>query len=245
MIRDAVILAAGRGSRLMPYTKNRPKCMVLIGDRPILYYQLKALEKNGIRNITIVGGYREKQIQYYALKYFPHLNFNFLTNQNYSTTNDIVSLFVAKSHLGDNTLILDSDALLHPKIIEKLILFGKDAVALRRGVVAREEMKVKLNPNGTIARISKTLDPKISAGEFMCISLFSGRFLSALIYETERLIQNKRNWNMDREVAIEAVMKHQPLYAVDISEFPAIEIDFPEDLKRAEKEILPKILPYF
>lgn len=52
-VGHAIILAAGRGRRLMPYTADRPKCLVEVGGKPILYYQLRAIELRGILNATI------------------------------------------------------------------------------------------------------------------------------------------------------------------------------------------------
>src|SRR3989344_9400688 len=100
-IKHALILAAGRGRRLMPYTKDRPKCLVEGGGKPILYYQLRALEENGISNITIVVGYLGNKIKKYATAHFPHLSFNFIKNDLYSTTNDIYSFNLAAKYCKD------------------------------------------------------------------------------------------------------------------------------------------------
>lgn len=62
---QAVILAAGEGSRLRPLTKNRPKAMIPVGNRPILGYVMDALMANGIRDIIVVLGYRKEQVMAY------------------------------------------------------------------------------------------------------------------------------------------------------------------------------------
>jgi len=59
---QAVILAAGEGQRLKPFTRYKPKVMIPIANRPILQYVVEALEKNGIHDIVIVVGYRREQI---------------------------------------------------------------------------------------------------------------------------------------------------------------------------------------
>ncbi|MDH7592752.1 MAG: sugar phosphate nucleotidyltransferase [Methanomicrobiales archaeon] len=59
---QAVVLAGGEGSRLRPLTKNRPKAMIRVGNRPILASTLDALLKNGIREIVVVAGYRSEQV---------------------------------------------------------------------------------------------------------------------------------------------------------------------------------------
>ncbi|MEE8419212.1 MAG: nucleotidyltransferase family protein, partial [Dehalococcoidales bacterium] len=61
-MKQAVILAAGEGQRLRPFTVTRPKTMLSIADKPILQYVIEALAQNGIQDIIIVVGYRREQI---------------------------------------------------------------------------------------------------------------------------------------------------------------------------------------
>ena len=61
-MKQAVILAAGEGQRLRPFTVNRPKTMLSIADKPILQYVVEALSHSGIGNIVLVVGYRKEQI---------------------------------------------------------------------------------------------------------------------------------------------------------------------------------------
>ncbi len=62
MMKQAIILAAGEGQRLRPFTVNRPKTMLAVADKPIVRYVIEALSQNGIRNIVLVVGYRKEQI---------------------------------------------------------------------------------------------------------------------------------------------------------------------------------------
>ncbi|MFC1917167.1 bifunctional sugar-1-phosphate nucleotidylyltransferase/acetyltransferase [Chloroflexota bacterium] len=61
-MKQAIILAAGEGQRLRPFTVNRPKVMLPIADKPILQHVIEALVQNGIRSIVLVVGYRKEQI---------------------------------------------------------------------------------------------------------------------------------------------------------------------------------------
>jgi glucose-1-phosphate thymidylyltransferase len=58
----AVVLAAGEGTRLRPFTVSRPKVMIPVGNRPILEYVVSALVDNGVRDIVLVVGYRKERI---------------------------------------------------------------------------------------------------------------------------------------------------------------------------------------
>jgi glucose-1-phosphate thymidylyltransferase len=60
-MKQAVILVAGEGQRLRPFTVNRPKAMLSIAGKPILQYAVEALAQNGIRDIVLVVGYRKSR----------------------------------------------------------------------------------------------------------------------------------------------------------------------------------------
>jgi len=61
-MKQAVILAAGEGQRLRPFTVTKPKVMLSIAGKPILQYVVEALAQNGIRSIVLVVGYRKEQV---------------------------------------------------------------------------------------------------------------------------------------------------------------------------------------
>ena len=61
-MKQAVVLVAGEGKRLRPFTVNRPKVMISIAGKPILQYVLESLAHNGVRDIVLVAGYRREQI---------------------------------------------------------------------------------------------------------------------------------------------------------------------------------------
>ena len=111
----AIILAAGEGSRLRPYTNDKPKCMVMLAGRPILEYQLQAIKSVGIQEIIIVTGY-----------YFQNLeNLGLLTvhNPHFKETGMVYSLMSAKKYLdGTQDLIISyADIVYERRILQKLI----------------------------------------------------------------------------------------------------------------------------
>jgi len=87
----AIILAAGRGSRMGSMTYNKPKCLVEIQGKPLLEWQLDALRKSGINDIAIVTGYKREALLSYKLKEF--------YNANWSTTQMVSSLECANEWL--------------------------------------------------------------------------------------------------------------------------------------------------
>ena len=70
----AIILAAGKGSRLNSLTKNKPKCLVSLFGKTILEWKLEAFQKCGISDITVVRGYKGEMINFKNLTYFDNPN---------------------------------------------------------------------------------------------------------------------------------------------------------------------------
>lgn len=110
----AVILAAGKGSRLRPHTDKLPKCMVEIAGKPIIHHQLKTLAKAGVKDVTVVGGYQSDKITG---------DFHRVQNHNFETTNMVSSLFCAENCINDSEDLLISygDIIYEPRVISNLI----------------------------------------------------------------------------------------------------------------------------
>ena len=114
----AIILAAGEGKRLMPYTSGIPKCMVNVGGRPLIEYQIDVLKRSGINDIIIVKGHQGNKIKINGTKTF--------TNKRYYETNMVTSLFCAESELNGEVIISYGDIVYSDSILKKLIISKHD-----------------------------------------------------------------------------------------------------------------------
>src|SRR5271156_6862674 len=94
----AVILAAGRGSRMGQLGGDRPKCLVELGGRPLIERQIAALRRGGVDQIGVVCGYRAEMIDFPNLFYF--------ANERWAETNMVTSLTAAASWLRSGPLIV-------------------------------------------------------------------------------------------------------------------------------------------
>ncbi|MBI4267079.1 MAG: NTP transferase domain-containing protein [Chloroflexi bacterium] len=148
-MKQAVILAAGEGQRLRPFTVNRPKAMLSIAGKPILQYVVESLAQNGIRNIVLVAGYRKEQV-------FDYMG----SGEQFGVTIDYVTqkeqlgtahaLAQAKTRSDDEFLVLSGDKLIEAETIARFLLEEPPAVLVKRvanptryGVVTVEGGKVK------------------------------------------------------------------------------------------------------
>lgn len=109
----AIIVAAGPGSRLMPYTDAKPKCLLEIGGKTILERALAALRENGINGIVVVTGYYGHLINYPNVTYYH--------NPAFRNNNILRSLFYAEREMDDDFIFSYSDILYSKAIVEKLI----------------------------------------------------------------------------------------------------------------------------
>ena len=109
-----IILAAGEGKRLRPYTNDRPKCLVPLAGKPLLVRQVNVLRACGLNDITVMTGYKADQIQ--------RLGFNTIDNPAYASTNMVTSLMCGRELLNglDDVLIAYGDICYEPRIIQAI-----------------------------------------------------------------------------------------------------------------------------
>lgn len=129
VLRDAVILAAGRGRRMGRLTEESPKCMVKLAGRSLLEWQIAALKEAGVDRLTIVRGFLARQISG---------SFTTIENPDWAATNMVRSLERASAILSQvPCLVVYSDIVFHPSIVERLARFEAD-IAIAVDVSWRE-----------------------------------------------------------------------------------------------------------
>tara|TARA_B110000259_G_C13964850_1_gene382206 strand:- start:268 stop:1011 length:744 start_codon:yes stop_codon:yes gene_type:complete len=114
----AIILAAGRGSRMKEHTKEKPKCLNILANDTLLNWQLKSLKVGGIEKVIIVNGYKANLIKG---------DFQTVTNNRWSETNMVSSLFCVPQNKG-NSIISYSDIVYKPEYVNSLKKSNGDIV---------------------------------------------------------------------------------------------------------------------
>jgi choline kinase len=237
---QAIILAAGLSKRLMPLTDSTPKCLLKVGGKTILEMTINNVLKNGINRFVMVTGYRENMIKEFISKNCPDLNITYITNPDYENNNNSYSLWMTKNYIKGASILLDSDILFDFRIISK-ILASEHPTCLAVNTahtLGDEEIKVIIDSSYKIQHIGKELDPHKCFGESIGIEKFSPDFFEKLGEVLERKIVKENNVNEFYEKSFqELIDSGNAMYAIDVSEYKSMEIDFPGDLKRAEDEI--------
>ena len=126
----AIIFNSGLGSRMAGLTENNPKCMVkLYNGETIFERQIRILSDCGIKNFIITTGPFKEQLYEVADK-FKNLNFQFVANEEYKSTNYIVSMNNASQYLDDDVLLLHGDLVFNKRLIEKILKNNNKSVCL-------------------------------------------------------------------------------------------------------------------
>jgi L-glutamine-phosphate cytidylyltransferase len=183
--RRAIIIAAGMGRRLSPYTDEAPKCLVPVAGRPILAWQLDALRRHGVDEFVIVRGYLGDVLTARATSLGPGIRF--ADNHEYRHNNILASLFCAEDDIEGEIIISYSDIIYTPGVVGALLAARHD-IAL---VIDREfrtayegrtdhplsEAEVSdLTDDGRVRRVGKRALPAEQAwGEFIGLAKLSAR----------------------------------------------------------------------
>lgn len=180
----AVIIGAGRGSRLMPTTANTPKCFAEISGQRMLDWAVDAFRKNGIDDIVFIGGYRIEAVQ----EAYP--DFTFRHNDDWPNNNILASLLYAEDLMDEPFLCCYSDVLFTPAIVEGVlkddgdVALGVDTDWLTRYKHRTEHPsddaeKVTV-ANGRVTRIHREIPESDAWGEFIGLAKLSAAGAAAL-----------------------------------------------------------------
>lgn len=241
----AIILAAGEGKRLYPFTSKSPKCMVKVYGKPILQYQIEAFRDAGIKQIIIVVGYRAEDVKNY-LKSYDQTEIIFIENEDFSTTNNMYSLWLAKKELlcqGD-FILCNGDVIFDKSIILRLMNSSANCIVCDKGKYNEESMKITIDSSGFVNDISKTISAKQAFGNSIDVYSFSEDIFKILFSEIEEIIKKEKELNKWNEVALQRVLqdkkfKMKPLTLVENERW--VEIDCITDLLYAD-EIFSRLL---
>ena len=228
MSKQVVILAAGMGTRL---ARPLPKPLTELRDgRSIMKQQMDNLATAfaDTFRVMIVVGFKLEAI----IERFPEATFVY--NEFYDQTNTSKSLLKALRASGDGGVLwLNGDVVFDPQVLVRVTphMDGNQSfVVVNTSKVSDEEVKYTLDSDGFIDQLSKQVQPAL--GEAVGINYVAAQDKAALIARLAE-VDDQDYFERGIEIAIEKDgLKFQ---AVDISDLYAVEVDFPEDLDRANE----------
>jgi choline kinase len=243
MIDHAILLAAGLGSRLLPLTAERPKCLIEVGGRTILEHQVEALRAAGVGGITIVGGYRFDQLEGFVEERWaederPEVIFNPF----FAIASSIGSVWAARERLSGEFALLNGDTVYDPALVADglsrlepgLNLFVEPIAA-----VEADDMLVRIAGERVVA-VGKDLSPLLAHHRSLGFVAWKGagaehyaRMLQTVIGETD-------GSQAFHHAIVDRIAREDGVHAVSFEGGMWTEIDRPEDIASWGGESAPK-----
>ena len=235
-VTTALLLAAGMGSRLLPFTQNAPKCLTIVNGMSILERLISNLNQHGFKRLVVVTGYLENHIREFLGTQVGDIKVDYIFSPLYKTTNNIYSLWMAREIIDEPFLLLESDLVFDESLLDDMLYPDRIAVA-------------KMQPwmNGTSVTINKYQQVKAfwadnadSFGEF--------KYKTVNIYSISRNSWYEIVKRLDKRISDGKVNDYyETVFAEMIADGslsfekvsfdgkPWYEIDTVEDLEEAEK----------
>ncbi len=252
----AVILVAGRGSRLYPYTKYIPKCLLDIGGETIIEHQINHIRECGIDEVVIVVGFGFEKVEN-LLRNYDGLGMRIKTLYNpfYQTTNTLVSLWMARGEMDEDIVVMNGDDVFEIDVLKEALEVRDERICLpikRKQKYEEEDMKVVIQGD-RIIEIGKTLMSFPSA-ESVGVRVFRDvgvKCLKRAIEEEMRTEGAEKKWYAS---AIQRLIrKGYRVNPLDIEDLFWMDVDYPSDLfsarvnsdkfiKKPHRERIPQVV---
>ena len=222
---NAIILAAGMGTRLRPLTNDRPKCLVAVNGVPMVERQILFLKEKGIDDITLISGYKSEALEYLKEKYGVDIVFN----DRYDNCNNINSLYIVRDRFHD-TYVLEGDVYMDKNVLLSEV---NKSTYFARNKKYDNEWGLEIDENNRLVNIH------IGAG--------NGFLMSGISYwkaeDCKRIIAHMEDVYASKDYTYlywdNMVLDIYPMLDIHVREIDGIyEIDTPEELKEVERKLL-------
>lgn len=231
MLMKAILLAAGKGTRISRMVKAIPKSTLPIDGVPLIRMTVDMLKKEGF-GISVCVGYKQNEIK----KALEGLDVNYYCNPFYDVTNSIASLWFAQKELDtkEDILILNADVFFSKQILDKVLEAEEDVVMM----VDKTRTKIgdyffSTNDNGSIKAYGKDLPLQVRQCEYVGIAKIKKGFVPDFIKRLNVLI-NKQKHNMWWEDIIYSFTDNneKEIFSKDVDGLFWSEIDYFDDYER-------------
>ena len=236
MVKIAVILAAGLGSRLKEKTKLQPKGFLELENISLIKRSVDNLIESGIEKIYIGTGYLSEVYERFALDY-PQITC--IKSDKFRSTSSMYTLYNMKKDLNDDFLLLESDLLYEIAALKKILQDDKKDIILASGKTnSNDEVYIEASKDGYLINMSKSINElKSIYAELVGISKISISRYKMMCSS----FKNQKNIKMDYEYIMVQTSKTKPFFVKKIEDLIWCEIDDSKHLNRALIKILPKL----
>ena len=228
----AIILSAGRGSRLLPLTADLPKCLLPIGDTTVLGLQLDTLHDAGVEEAVVVTGFNAHMVDAEIASRTTGPRVTTLFNPFYQVADNLASCWMVREHMDGDFVIINGDTLFSPEIIDTILTAQDTDIAVtidQKGDYDADDMKVTLD-GSLLTAIGKTLLAEQTHAESIGMLRFMGQGVTTfrnMLEDKMRTPEGTKSWYLK---AIDGLAKSgTTVGTININNAPWSELDTPED----------------
>ncbi|EHK2328215.1 phosphocholine cytidylyltransferase family protein [Clostridium perfringens] len=225
----ALILAAGRGTRISRYLSGKPKCTVDIGGITLIENTINKLKKIGINDIALIVGYNQNEVR----KTLENYDVKFYYNPFFDVTNSVASAWFARDFIkdDDDIMIMNGDVYAELSLLEDVEKETMSPV-LFADKTRKEEADYKFYyEDNVLIKYGKELEGDDITGEYVGIAKINKDFINKFKESLEYMI-NRQKHSLWWENALYRLSNEQEIYVKDVDGNFWAEVDYIEDYER-------------
>jgi choline kinase len=220
-------------------TKNSPKCLLPISDKPIIEWQIDALLTAGIKEIIVVTGFQTSLVEELLQQRYPdHRQIRTLFNPFFEVADNLASCWIARSVMDGNFLLLNGDTIFDVSLLKQVLESESAPITLSidyKKVYDADDMKVQLDEKGLVKHVNKTLSEDQIDAESIGLIYFRSNgpiLFRDAVEEALRYPAELKSWYL---TIIDALAGKHLVNVCAISGHRWCEIDYSSDLTKAQE----------
>lgn len=237
MIEHAILLSAGQGSRLLPLTAERPKCLIEFSGKSLIEWQVEMLARAGVKRIDVVTGFMTDQVEEHVARIDDQrVEITCHFNPFFKVADNLGSCWIVRERMKGDFLILNGDTLVSEDIVRRVQEGSDWPIAVTVDVKPAydsDDMKVSRGQNGRLARIGKTLTAEVSNAESIGFLAFRGEGVELFretVRQTMRTPDGVNHWYLK---VIDMIADSGKVGTKSIEGMDWAEVDFSNDIETA------------
>lgn len=237
MIEHAILLSAGQGSRLLPLTAERPKCLIDFSGKTLIEWQIEMLARGGVKRIDVVTGFMTDMVEARLAEIRdPRVEITCHFNPFFKVADNLGSCWIVRDQMNGDFLILNGDTLVSEDIVRRVQEGSDWPIAVTVDVkdsYDSDDMKVSRGENGRLARIGKTLTAEVSNSESIGFLAFRGEgaeLFRETVRQTMRTADGVNHWYLK---VIDMIADSGKVGTKSIEGMDWAEVDFLNDIETA------------
>lgn len=233
----AILLSAGQGRRLLPWTHDLPKCLLPFAGRSLLAWQLSALAAAGLDRVVVVTGFAANAVEDEIVRSAPSgLAVETVHNPFFGVADNIASCWLVRDHLVGEVAMINGDTLFDPAMLARLRETATRPLTLAvdtKAVYDADDVKVQLLGD-RVCRIGKTLSSESIGAEFVGMMLFRGLGGPLFAAAVETILAQPGGVSRWYLSALDELAGKGVVGATSVAGLSWTEVDYPGDFGRAE-----------